>query len=295
MISLSELINQTKELNKEIREHNAYIQRENAVYQEKISCSVKKIKHNEELISEIRRQELFINVDDIVEVLAKEWGYNKEDLSVEIKENFYYPSDVDVNKLKKLDSFNQNQMVLKIKCKDGYSLTFKATVRKDDIQLDGKKFGEHIIVKPFGNLKELAVDDYRNIVLRFCFNRIIFIEKDGSLSYQNTKGKILAQALQRKEERERKESLKSCRLTRLCPDCGKIISYYSHFKAYMHSNSEECAYMEDKKGKRTWDNQMRKEALEKAENEKVEVYDTRRNEDGNTIVLYADETFDEKM
>lgn len=94
---------------------------------------------------------------------------------------------------------------------------------------------------------------------------------------------------------EKEASLKSKSLLRICPDCGKIISYYSHFKAYMHSNSEECAYMEDKKGKRTWDNQMRKEALEKVENKKVRVYDTRRNEDGSTIILYSDGTFEEKM
>ena len=57
-------------------------------------------------------------------------------------------------------------------------------------------------------------------------------------------------------------TLKNDSLLRICPDCGRPISYYSHFGAYMHSSALKCAYMESPKGKRVWDDKMRSKALE---------------------------------
>ena len=66
---------------------------------------------------------------------------------------------------------------------------------------------------------------------------------------------------ERKRDRVVRPVVKGESLLRLCPDCGKTISYYTHFKAFMHGSTSNCAYMENQKGKRIWDNKMREEAL----------------------------------
>lgn len=68
-------------------------------------------------------------------------------------------------------------------------------------------------------------------------------------------------------KREAQELVKQKSIYKLCPDCGELLSYRMHFKAFMHPSSLKCAYMENKRGKRIWDNKMREEALQcEAEN-----------------------------
>lgn len=73
---------------------------------------------------------------------------------------------------------------------------------------------------------------------------------------------------ERKRGRVFKPTLKSESGLRICPDCGKTISYYIHFKAFMHGSTSNCAYMENKNGKRIWDNKMREEALSSSTQER---------------------------
>lgn len=51
------------------------------------------------------------------------------------------------------------------------------------------------------------------------------------------------------------------RLLRLCPDCQEVIGYNSHFKAFMHGDQTDCAYMENIDGERIWDNEARDKQL----------------------------------
>ena len=55
------------------------------------------------------------------------------------------------------------------------------------------------------------------------------------------------------------------RLLRMCPDCDGVIGYNSHFKAFMHGDQTDCAYMEDINGERIWDNEMRDRQLKQQE------------------------------
>ncbi len=48
---------------------------------------------------------------------------------------------------------------------------------------------------------------------------------------------------------------------KICPDCKGVLSWNTHFKAYTHSPSSKCAYMEDANGNRIWDNARRDEQL----------------------------------
>lgn len=57
--------------------------------------------------------------------------------------------------------------------------------------------------------------------------------------------------------------LKNVRYWRICPDCKVLILYFSHFKAYMHGISVDCAYMENEAGERIFDNSMREDAVKK--------------------------------
>lgn len=50
---------------------------------------------------------------------------------------------------------------------------------------------------------------------------------------------------------------------RRCPDCGGVISWNDHFKAFVHENSKLCCYEETLEGKCVWNNARREEALEK--------------------------------
>ncbi len=45
--------------------------------------------------------------------------------------------------------------------------------------------------------------------------------------------------------------------TRLCPDCGGLIYWNSHFRVFVHDNISDCSYMETIDGKRDWDNEHR--------------------------------------
>ena len=57
------------------------------------------------------------------------------------------------------------------------------------------------------------------------------------------------------------------RLLRMCPDCDGVIAYNSHFKAFMHGDQTDCAYMEDINGERIWDNEMRDRQLKQKADE----------------------------
>ena len=48
---------------------------------------------------------------------------------------------------------------------------------------------------------------------------------------------------------------------RICPNCGDVLSWNTHFQAYIHDSNSKCCYMEDKNGNRIWDNKMREEQL----------------------------------
>lgn len=50
-------------------------------------------------------------------------------------------------------------------------------------------------------------------------------------------------------------------MNKVCPDCGSVISWNSHFKAYQHPSSNDCVYEENENGERVWDNKMRDEQL----------------------------------
>ncbi len=49
---------------------------------------------------------------------------------------------------------------------------------------------------------------------------------------------------------------------RVCPDCGELLYFNSHFRVYMHPESSECVYMESVEGNRVWDNKMRDDRLQ---------------------------------
>ena len=47
------------------------------------------------------------------------------------------------------------------------------------------------------------------------------------------------------------------KLLRMCPDCGEVLQFNSQQNAFMHGRETNCAYMENIKGERIWDDKMR--------------------------------------
>lgn len=48
----------------------------------------------------------------------------------------------------------------------------------------------------------------------------------------------------------------------ICPDCGGIVSFNSYHGRY-ECKHIECCFMANEKGKRIWDNNMRRKYIEK--------------------------------
>lgn len=59
--------------------------------------------------------------------------------------------------------------------------------------------------------------------------------------------------------------------SRICPDCGGLIYWNSHFKAFIHDNSSNCSYMEDIDGKRIYDTTAREERLDKLQQRRAKI------------------------
>ena len=43
---------------------------------------------------------------------------------------------------------------------------------------------------------------------------------------------------------------------KVCPDCGEAIYWDNYYSLYKHKDINKCAYMEDIKGNRYWDNEL---------------------------------------
>lgn len=64
---------------------------------------------------------------------------------------------------------------------------------------------------------------------------------------------------------EKKGQLKKNVLLRMCPDCGRLLSWNGYLSAFTHSTLNFCVYMEDMEGKRIFDDEMQEENQRKFE------------------------------
>ena len=63
------------------------------------------------------------------------------------------------------------------------------------------------------------------------------------------------------------EQLKKKKLFRMCPDCGRLITWNGYLLAFTHARMRECVYMEDLNGKRIYDDEMQENNVRKFEEE----------------------------
>lgn len=208
MTSLNEQIKKIQELRKEIQEDKDFIAKEKASYEEKISIPRERVKEKEYQISCIDTQDVFINIEDIVAEVAKEWGSLPNELHIEIVGDRHFDNNLNDAIMRKITPFySASEFLLRIK-NNNKLFWVKFSMNKTDIQLDGKSFEEHIIAKPSGSGKVCSVDDWKNIVLRIRFDSVLKIEEN-NIEYQGDRGKILARAILRKEERENTSQTKN--------------------------------------------------------------------------------------
>ena len=203
MVSLREQIKKIQELRKEIKEDKEFIAKEKASYEEKIKVSHERIKSNEYQISCIDTQDVFINIEDIVDEVAKEWGCSSKEFDIEIVGDRHFDNNINDAIMRKLTPFySASEFLLRIKNNNNL-FWVKFSMNKTDVQLDGKSFEEHIIAKPSGSGKVCSVDDWKNIALRVRLDALVEVGET-KIEYRGDRGKILGRAILRKEERENK-------------------------------------------------------------------------------------------
>ncbi|MBE7074348.1 MAG: hypothetical protein E7379_04605 [Clostridiales bacterium] len=263
----------------ENQQDEAFIENEKVAYEKRIANAKERIQGRKNRIQKLQDHEFFVNVSDVMTECALEWGCLVSDLKVDLYiDRYFNPNMSDSIVLSSTSplnflvlSINHNNNILKI----------WPHISKQDIQNDGKTFQEHFHIISKWDHKMVAVKNVEDIIFRYPISKMINI-KDGKIVIRSESDKLISRAIQRKEEREAilaeekseqelalKAKLKNNSLLRLCPDCGGIIAWCSHFKAFQHSVFTECAYMESKKGDRIWDNKMREENLKQMEeNEK---------------------------
>lgn len=206
MESFAEQISQVQSLMKEIQKDKDFIAREKASYEERIAVPNERIKSNKYLCDEITTKDVFVCLKDVVAEVAKEWECPIQNLSVQFRRDVPFANDISDEQMRKLTPYySAGDFLLQIR-DNRYSFRTRVSVNKTDIQLDGKSFEDHIIAKPYANGKFCSVDDYSNVIFRVRLEKVVEVSED-KVEYQGGVGNILARAILRKEERERKSQI----------------------------------------------------------------------------------------
>lgn len=257
----------------ENQQDEAFIEAEREAYEKRIADAKKRIESRNNRIQKLQDHEFFVNVSDVMTECALAWGCQvKElDVSVQIDRRF----NLNTKEYDVLNTiFELNTVVIKIKYNNNLA-HIRAFVREKDIHADGKTLQDKLFVINGPDYKLVFCEKPENLIFRYDLSKLVNIQ-DGKVVARSEKDALIARAIQRQEAREaemkeerlaREAVIKNDSLLRLCPDCGGILSWCTHFQAFQHGPFGDCAYMEDKEGKRIWDNAKREEGLKELDEE----------------------------
>ena len=268
---MASLLHLTREIQRHMDENltdSAYIKFETKMHEIRIKPVKERIESRNNRIQKLQDHEFFVNVSDVMTECALEWGCQVKNLYVSAQIDRRFNLNTKESDVLNAAIVELNTVIIEIKYNNNLA-HIRAFVREKDIHADGKTLQEHLFVIDGCDYKLVFCEKSENLIFRYDLSKLVDI-KDGKVVARSEKDKLIARAIQRqaareveeKEERLAREAvIKTNSLLRLCPDCGGIISWCTHFQAFQHGSFGDCAYMEDKEGKRIWDNAMRKEKL----------------------------------